>query len=186
MLHVAGDTAILSTTSIGVVGSRVIGAATADVAQRIGRTITRHGRTLVSGGSPGVDEQAMGAALEAGGRVVGVLADSLVERLRDAATRRFVETGRLVLCTPFAPEDGYTVGRAQDRNKLIFALSDVTVVVACDNDVDSTWAGATEALHNRFSRVAVWRGAGEGSANADLESRGAIAVTDVEQLVTTL
>ena len=60
------------------------------------------------------------------------------------------------------------------RNKLVYALADLTVVVAADSGSGGTWSGAEEALRKRYGRVAVWRGAGEGSGNAALERMGAI------------
>jgi predicted Rossmann fold nucleotide-binding protein DprA/Smf involved in DNA uptake len=69
------------------------------------------------------------------------------------------------------------------RNKLIYGLSDVTLVVASDHDSGGTWAGATEALRKRFGAVAVWDGPGAGPGNQPLIERGARRITAVEQLL---
>ncbi|MYC85655.1 MAG: hypothetical protein F4X18_09080 [Acidimicrobiia bacterium] len=68
------------------------------------------------------------------------------------------------------------------RNKLIYALSDVTVAVAADNGSGGTWTGATEAIRGDYCRVAVWRGSGEGPGNDPLERRGALPLTDTADL----
>ena len=65
------------------------------------------------------------------------------------------------------------------RNKLIYGLAQVTLVVASDLDSGGTWAGATEALRRGFGAVAVWTGEGAGAGNAALVERGAMAVDDL-------
>ena len=86
------------------------------------------------------------------------------------------------MCTPYAPNSPFTVGKAMGRNKLIYALSEVTAAVAADHGSGGTWSGATDAMKGRFGRVAVWRGPGEGPGNEALEDMGAIPVSDVSQL----
>lgn len=86
------------------------------------------------------------------------------------------------MCTPYAPDSPFTVGKAMGRNKLIYALSDVTVAVAADDGSGGTWSGAMEAIGGGYCRVAVWRGSGEGPGNEPLERRGAQALTDTSDL----
>jgi len=80
------------------------------------------------------------------------------------------------------PAAGFTPAAAMARNKLVYALADLTVVVAADNERGGTWSGADEALRKHYGRVAVWRGAGEGSGNAALERMGAIALRSPDDL----
>ena len=70
------------------------------------------------------------------------------------------------------------------RNKLIYALSKITVVVACETDRGGTWSGATEALEAGLGRVGVWRGPGEGPGNKLLEERGAQPIRSINELET--
>jgi predicted Rossmann fold nucleotide-binding protein DprA/Smf involved in DNA uptake len=176
VLFCAGDTALLSERSIGVVGSREVSAEAGEVAMTIGRAVAEAGRVLTTGGSQGVDRRAMAAALDASGRVVGVLADPLDDQLRPPETRRRILQRALTLCTPFAPDAPYTATRAMARNKIVYALNEHTIVVAVEQGADSTWDGAIEALEHGFGAVQVWTGAGAGPDNAGLAERGAIAV----------
>src|SRR6266508_2406999 len=109
-------------------------AAAAAAAQRYG---------VVSGAAKGVDRLAMTASLDAGGSAVGVLADSLTRMTRDPEVRQAACDGRLCLCTPYKPTAGFSVANAMGRNKLIYALSKATLVVAADATKGGTWAGAT-------------------------------------------
>lgn len=42
--------------------------------------------------------------------------------------------GRLVLVSPYDPSTGFNVGNAMQRNKLIYALADASLVVSSDLD----------------------------------------------------
>lgn len=182
LLYVAGAVEVLGQAGVGVVGSRDVSSEGADVAGASAGLAARLEMPLVSGGARGVDQIAMNAAFEAGGAVLGVLAESLTRKLRSPDIRRAIHDGRIVLCTPYSPAAPFSVGNAMGRNKLIYALSGLTLVVAADVDTGGTWSGATEALRRGFGRVAVWRGPGEGPGNVSLEEQGAFPVASLDEL----
>jgi predicted Rossmann fold nucleotide-binding protein DprA/Smf involved in DNA uptake len=107
---------------------------------------------VVSGGARGVDQIAMSSALEAGGVVVGVLADSLLRRSVSREARYALADGRLLLISPYDPEAGFNVGTAMGRNKLIYALADYGLVVSADYGKGGTWEGAQEELRRKPGR----------------------------------
>ena len=182
LLYAAGAVESLGQAGVGVVGSRDVSPEGSEVAGAAAAMAARLGLPLVSGGARGVDQTAMNAAFAAGGTVVGVLAESLTRKLRSPDIRRAIHEGRTVMCTPYNPEAPFSVGNAMGRNKLIYALSDLTLVVAADVDSGGTWSGATEALRRGFGRVAVWRGPGEGPGNVRLEDLGARPVASLDEL----
>jgi predicted Rossmann fold nucleotide-binding protein DprA/Smf involved in DNA uptake len=179
VLFTVGSRELLSSEGIGVVGSRAVSRDGAGVARQIAELAAADGRTVVSGGATGVDQHAMTAAHEAGGRVVGYLADSLFRRVREPSTRRAVADGTTCLATPFDPSAGFSAANAIGRNKLIYASATVTLVVASDLDRGGTWDGAAQALRRGFGSVAVWIGPGAGPGNDRLAELGAIPVDDV-------
>ena len=183
-VHAAGVLELFQQPGIGVVGSRDVSPEGAVVAKDIAVKAVELGFSLVSGGARGVDQLAMNAAFGAGGNVVGVLADSLVRKLRNPDVRRAIYEDRTVMCTPYSPETPFRVWTAMGRNKLIYALSEITVVVASEIDRGGTWSGATEALEAGFGRVGVWRGPGEGPGNQLLEERGAQPIRSIDELET--
>lgn len=182
VLYAAGSAGVLGRPGVGVVGSRTVSPAGAELAGAVAERAARLEMPLVSGGARGVDQTAMNAAFEAGGTVVGVLAESLARKLRGPDIRRAIHEGRTLMCTPYSPEAPFSAGNAMGRNKLVYALSAVTFVVAAEVEAGGTWAGATEALRRGFGPVAVWRGPGEGPGNARLEARGATPVTSLDEL----
>jgi predicted Rossmann fold nucleotide-binding protein DprA/Smf involved in DNA uptake len=182
LLYAVGDPALLSSELLGIVGSRNVTESVAGVARAAAAGAVGAGLGVASGAAKGVDRLAMTAALDAGGTVVGVLADSLARVTRDADVRRAVGDGRLCLCTPYKPTAGFSVANAMGRNKLIYALSRATLVVAADAEQGGTWAGAAEALRQSTAPIVVWTGAGAGAGNALLVGRGATALDDLSSL----
>ena len=68
------------------------------------------------------------------------------ERAIARDNREPLMNSRLVLVSPYDPAAGFNVGRAMQRNKLIYALADVALVVAADFQKGGTWEGAIEQL----------------------------------------
>ncbi len=182
ILHAAGAPALLNEGGVGVVGSRNVSKEGAKVAVALGRQAASLNVPLISGAARGVDQLARSAAFKAGGPVISVSAHSLSHTLKSPGVRRAVHTGRTVICSPYAPDSPFSVGQAMGRNKLIYALSDLTVAVAADEGSGGTWSGATEAMGGRYCRVAVWRSPGESPGNQALADIGALPITDVFQL----
>lgn len=146
ILFYAGNKELLGQPGIAVVGSRNLDQMGQECAAFIGNACSWSGFVLYSGGAKGVDTISMNAALEGRGTAVGILADSLERAIRSPERRAALIRGDLCLATPYAPNAGFSVGKAMGRNKLIYSLADYAVVVASDMEKGGTWAGATEAL----------------------------------------
>ena len=146
-----------------------------DYTMAVGRLAARAGRTLVSGGAKGIDQAAMRGALEGGGKVCGVLADSLEKTTMNREHRNLLLDGQLVLISPYDPSAGFNVGNAMQRNKLIYALADTSLVVSSDLNKGGTWAGAVEQLDKlKFVPVFI-RSTGESSGWITKERRTSLA-----------
>lgn len=182
LVHGAGVLELLDTPGLGVVGSRDVSQDGGEIAKEVARLAARRGLPLTSGGARGVDQLAMSAAFEAGGAVVGILAESLSRKLKGPDVRRAVYEGSTVMCTPYSPDAPFRAGNAMGRNKLIYAQAALTVVVASDVESGGTWSGATEALKHGYGSVAVWRGDGEGPGNRLLQERGARPVSSLDDI----
>ncbi|MGH8996242.1 MAG: DNA-processing protein DprA, partial [Acidimicrobiales bacterium] len=77
LLYALGDTDLLADAGLGIVGSRAVSEAGAELAKDAAATAVNHGLGVISGGAKGTDLLAMNAAVDAGGTALGVLADSL-------------------------------------------------------------------------------------------------------------
>src|SRR6266511_2732295 len=182
LLYVVGDPALLRADLLGIVGSRDVVEAAAQVARAAAAAAAAQRYGVVSGAAKGVDRLALSASLDAGGSAVGVLADSLTRMTRDPEVRQAANDEHLCLCTPYKPTAGFSVANAMGRNKLIYALSKATLVVAADATKGGTWAGATEAIRQSTAPVVVWTGEGAGHGNALLAERGATALNQLSDL----
>ena len=182
LLHGVGDLHLLATAGVGVVGSRDIEPEAAWVAREVARAAVTQSLPLVSGAARGVDQHAMSAAFEFGGKVVGVLADSLERTVSKPSIRQAVASGQICLITPYGPKAPFSVGNAMGRNKIIYGLSRCVVVVRSEEGAGGTWAGATEALTRKITSVISWTGAGSAPGNRALVGLGARDLETQDQL----
>ncbi|MCW5937074.1 MAG: DNA-processing protein DprA [Fimbriimonadaceae bacterium] len=139
--------------SVSVAGSRTPSPRLRALCRGLGAALLAEGRALVSGGAAGVDSLVAGATLLAGGegRVVEILPCGL-----DSAPGR-EGACQVSLCAPGA---GFSTGQAMERNLLLYAASSVSLVLGPRFRAGGSWAGATECLRRRASRLAVGAGAG--------------------------
>jgi predicted Rossmann fold nucleotide-binding protein DprA/Smf involved in DNA uptake len=179
VLYGCGDTSLLESGGLAIVGSRDVDDTLIAYTKSVGRLAALAGKTIVSGGARGVDQAAMLGALGQGGKAIGVLADSLEKGAMNRENRKVLINGQLVLISSYDPNAGFNVGNAMRRNKLIYALADASLVVNSDLNKGGTWAGATEQL-DKLHMVPVYvRSNGEASTGLEaLRKKGAVPWPD--------
>lgn len=175
----AGPVKLADRPSVAIVGSRDITGELGDIANAIGVRAARAEMVVVSGGANGSDKFGMQGALQADGFAVGILPSGLDRSSRQRDVREFIAGGQLCLISQVNPSAGFSVGNAMGRNRLIYALSDLTIVIATAAGSGGTWAGATENLRRRWAPLAVWAGAGAPDDNQQLQTLGAFPFSDV-------
>lgn len=160
-----GETALLNTPAIALVGSRELREENRVFAAEVGRQAALQGLTLVSGNARGADRTAQEACLEAGGRVISIVADELSRQpLRENVLYVSEEDFDL----PFSAQ------RALSRNRCIHALGRMVFVAQSDWGRGGTWDGTVKNLRAGWSPVACFRDGGE--AMTRLEALGAYLV----------
>lgn len=175
VLFGSGDPELLARGFLAVVGSRDVEPSGERFAQEVGVACAREGHTLVSGGARGVDRIAMAGALQSGGRVIGVLADSLERVIREPELREALAARRLVVVSAVHPKAPFSVASAMARNKLIYCLARHGMVVSSSLEKGGTRAGALEVLKHRWVPMFVRNGPQAPAGNQDLIARGALA-----------
>ncbi|MCC5788467.1 MAG: DNA-protecting protein DprA [Opitutales bacterium] len=190
ILYGYGEPSLLETGGLAVVGSRNVSDPLKTYTESIGALAAEAGITIVSGAARGIDSSAMGGALENGGCVVGVMADSLGRAALAKSNREAIQEGRLALISAYDPAAGFNVGHAMQRNKAIYALAHAGLVVSSDFNKGGTWTGAIEQLEKlRYAPVFVRNGEEAGKGAAALIQRGGKPWPEpqtAEALVTTL
>ncbi|MFQ3669253.1 MAG: DNA-processing protein DprA [Fimbriimonadaceae bacterium] len=178
----AGDDRLFRLPMVAVVGSRALDERAAFAARAFAEAAVGRSRAVVSGGARGADRIAMDAALESDGSTVGILASGLAKPMSTGETRRRIDSGRLALLSPYAPDASFSVGQAMGRNRLVYGIARCTVVVACEVGTGGTWAGALDAIKLGLGPVFVWTGAGSPAANRELLKHGASPCEDPGRL----
>lgn len=168
ILFGAGDLRLFSRGGLAVVGSRAVDAEALAFTKQVGCHCAKHDVQVVSGGARGVDEAAMLGALDAGGTVVGVLAERLAAAAVSGKYREALRADRLVLVSACHPETAFNVGNAMGRNKYIYSLAEFALAVCSDYKKGGTWAGAEEELR-RPNAVPVYVRITPGAPKGNLE-----------------
>lgn len=169
VLWAKGDADLLNTPLIALVGSRALHSANREFAENVGREAARQGMTLVSGNARGADKTAQNACLEAGGKVISVVADSLESH-----------SGREnVLYLSEDIFDGeFSAQRALSRNRVIHCLGQKTLIAQATLHKGGTWDGTVKNLQNSWSPVFCFD---DGTAaSVELAQMGAKLITVAE------
>jgi len=134
-----------SETLIGIVGSRHIEPPIREFAFSIGEEAVRLGHAVVSGGAAGCDYAGAAGALAAGGAAVEILPHGIDHYSR-------IDRCGISVC---APDEIFSTASAMERNSLIYAGSEQTVVVHARFKAGGTWIGAVEANRKRLCPLVV-------------------------------
>ncbi len=146
ILYGCGDLSLLESGGLAVVGSRKVEKSLIDFTISIGQVAAQAGKTVISGGSEGIDKAAMRGALESGGKVCAILSEELEKNTMAREQRNSIIAKNLLLISPFDPSASFNIDQTLECNKLIYALSDFALVVNSDFEKGGTWAGAAEQL----------------------------------------
>ncbi len=182
VLFGCGNKELLNTGGIAVVGSRNACDEDLKFTHELGAKAATCGTGIISGGARGVDETAMLAAMNVGGNVIGVMADSLLKAATASKWRKGLMDGNLVLVSPFYPEAGFNAGNAMARNKYIYCLANVSLVVHSGKK-GGTINGAEENLKKKWVPLWVKPTKDTSAANSLLVNKGGYwCAENIEQL----
>lgn len=174
VLCYAGDVTLLTNGFLAVVGSRDVDNAGKSFAEWVGQQCAAQQAVVVSGLSRGVDSLATFGAINAGGKAIAVIADSLEKVLRMRDVRKNVADGNLLVVTPQHPRTGFSIGAAMARNKYIYCLARYGLVVSASEDKGGTRTGALEVLKERWVPLFVRADTDMPSGNQLLMQEGAL------------
>ena len=172
----AGNPSALVDRSVAVVGSRDADEASIGFATALGRSCARQGLAVVSGGARGIDSAAMLAAMDGGGKAIGIVAEALERSVRRQDFRAHIADGELTLIAVKHPAAGFNVGDAMGRNRLIYSLAEAAVVVA-SGEKGGTRAGALENLKAGWVPLFVREDSDAPVANRELLAAGGLPIT---------
>lgn len=160
-----GDTRLLDTPAISLVGSRELRQENRDFAAAVGIQAARQGITLVSGNARGADRTAQDACLSAGGKVISIVADELAKQ---------PERENLLYLSEDGFGEAFSSQRALSRNRCIHALGRMVFVAQCTLGKGGTWDGTVKNLRFGWSPVGCFDDGSE--AALQLEQMGAFLI----------
>ena len=162
-----GEVQLLNTPAIALVGSRDLSEDNRYFAETVGRQAALQGLTLVSGNARGADRAAQESCLEAGGRVISVVADEL---------HRHPLRENLLYVSEDSFDAEFSAQRAISRNRVIHTLGRMVFVAQCSNGKGGTWDGTVKNLRYGWSSIGCYRDGSE--ASILLEQMGAYLVDE--------
>ena len=143
-LWAKGDDSLLNRPAISLVGSRDLQRENAAFAREVGRQAALQGYVLVSGNARGADQIAQNACLEAGGKVISVVAD----RLADHPCRE-----NILYLSECGFDEAFSALRALRRNRVIHSMGAMTLVAQSGCRMGGTWDGTEKNLRYGWSPV---------------------------------
>lgn len=161
VLWAKGDVTLLGKPAVAVIGSRDLNVENHAFAEEAGRQIAKQGYVLISGNARGADKTAQRACLEAGGKVISVVADSLQKQ----------PLVRNVLYLALDDYDAaFSSQRALHRNHVIHTLASVTLAAQCTLGKGGTWDGILANVKHGWTPVCIFDDRSD--AAAELQNRG--------------
>lgn len=164
-LWVKGDRNLLKMPGVSLVGSRDLNFPNRKFAREVGAQAAKQGFMLISGNARGADSTGQNACLEAGGCVISVVADALIEHPLE---KNLLYVSEEDFTEPFS------VPRALRRNYAIHAWGEVTFVAQCSLEKGGTWDGSVQNLRRKWSPLFCMKD-GSPASNA-LEGMGATLI----------
>ncbi len=181
VLHGVGEPDLLSMECVGIVGDADLSEDAIHATTQLAEWAAQSARAVVSAVGGGVGRHAMNAAFEANGPVLGVPEIPLQQVISHPRIRKGVTGGRICLLTPDAPSTPLAADQV-DAGRLIYGMSECTIVMGCADGRGTTWAGALDAIKHSYGRVVSWVGAGSSPGNRALADAVAEQLADAANL----
>ena len=166
VLWAKGDVTLLNRPAVSVIGSRELLEENQKFAEAAGRQIAQQGYVLVSGNARGADKAAQEAALEAGGQVISIVADSLQKQ-------PLVQNMLYLSLDEFDAD--FSAQRALRRNHVIHAIGSLTIAAQCSFGKGGTWDGILANLKNGWTPVCMFDD--DSKAAIELQNRSVNLIT---------
>lgn len=140
LLYGVGEQSFLDSGGLAIVGSREATEDELEFTRGVGAACAQQKIAVISGAAKGIDSESMMAAVDRGGKSLGVLAEGLGRAAVAGHYHDAILEGRLTLISPYDPDSHWFAFKAMERNKLIYGLADAALVVCASDEKGGTWA----------------------------------------------
>jgi DNA processing protein len=151
-VYFAGDRTLVQRKCVAIVGSRKASDDGKMRARKLAKQLVDAGVVVVSGLAEGIDVSAHRSAIENGGKTIAVIGTPLDKAYpaKHAELQELIYREHL-LVTPFRKGDAVYPSNFPQRNKLMAALADATVVIEATDDSGALHQAA-ECAPKRLNR----------------------------------
>ena len=153
LFYYVGNLNLLNKDIVSFVGSRHIDDHDISLTESLVNDLVKRNFVITSGGAKGVDRTATEKAICIGASAIEFVSDSMIKRIRDINVVNAIRDERMLIVSHINPSAGFSIGEAMARNKYIYCSSFATIVIKSDENKGGTWAGAVEALKNKYDNV---------------------------------
>ncbi len=185
VLYLRGRPLPEDSLAVALVGTRRLSPYGKALAKRLGQTLAENSVTVVSGCAAGIDQAAQTAAINAGGRSLGVLGTGIDVVFPAHSGREHdlvAANGALISEFPLGTKP--TMGNFPRRNRLIAALSLATVVIEAPERSGALITARFAAELGREVMACPGNAIGEGNRGSHaLLKDGAVFVEGVEDIL---
>jgi DNA processing protein len=182
LLFYMGNRALLSSSGIGMCGSRSATPLGLRAARACGLEVSRRGLAIVSGYAKGVDTATHLAALESGGSTVVVLAEGIDHFRVKREYRAAFDPERVLVVSQFAPTQPWRSYAAMERNRIIYGMGRALVVVEA-GERGGTLAAGKGALRAGRPVFVLDFGGDTPPGNQELIAAGGVPIASATDLV---
>ncbi|KAA6205503.1 MAG: hypothetical protein DU429_06580 [Candidatus Tokpelaia sp.] len=172
-IYALGNGALLRYPGLGFCGSRKASESGIAVARDCAVQAAQNGICVVSGNAAGVDCAAHFSSLEAGGTTILVIPEGINHFRIRKALRPVWDWDRVLVLSPFEPDEPWKAFRAMARNGFILALSRAMLVIEA-GEKGGTFHAGEEALKLGITLfVADYQNSEQAGGNRILLNKGA-------------
>lgn len=149
-LYLAGDATLVRGPAVAIVGARKASPEGQRRAARLARELVAGGVVIVSGLAEGIDTAAHRSAIESGGRTIAVIGTPLDSAYpaANAALQEEIYRDHLLI-SQFEPRSRVYPGNFPERNKVMAAVADATVIIEASDTSGSLHQASECALLGR-------------------------------------
>lgn len=150
ILSYIGNVDLLKKRKVGFSGSRKVSEKGIAITRDCVDQLIQKDVSIVSGYAAGVDFEAHYNALSNGGSTIIILPEGINSFSIKREMKEVWDWDRVLVISEFMPNDGWTAGRAMQRNTTIIGLSDIMVVVEAGETGGSLDAGYKTLKMNKL------------------------------------
>jgi len=172
-IYALGNIKLLYSPALGFCGSRKASENGIAVARDCARQAAQNGICVVSGNAAGVDCAAHFSSLEAGGTTILVIPEGINHFRIRKVLQPVWDWDRVLVLSPFEPDEPWKAFRAMARNGLILALSRTMLVIEAGERGGTFHAGEESLKLGITLFVADYKNAEQAGGNRILLNKGA-------------